>query len=215
MPWILDENGEKAYKPSIYTKEELPTWSEMYEEFYKKEIYAYIEENDKDIDPYWNIPRNKVLLSQACNQLNKMLFEDGLRETLIKQFDLIDVRFLLCTEDGTLGNELIIGTDKISPIYTIPLPTKKPNPFIVGEETRINIADIEGDIYLAYVVVKDEDFDFYYGFEKIFQEAIENILHEMEEYFNGERPGWKDENGKLVGCSQCDRSCKTGFDPAL
>ena len=40
MPWIT-ENGEKKYIPSAYAKEELPTWNELYNEFYKNQYYVY------------------------------------------------------------------------------------------------------------------------------------------------------------------------------
>ncbi|MCM1220104.1 MAG: hypothetical protein NC548_37000, partial [Lachnospiraceae bacterium] len=66
MPWVLDENGNKKYTPSIYAKEELPTWNEFYNEFYKSGNYTYDGGKDVfEIDPYWKIPRKKYLLAVA------------------------------------------------------------------------------------------------------------------------------------------------------
>ena len=65
---------------SIYVKEDLPTWSEVYYEFYKNKTFSFDHEDDNqlnDIDKYWKIPRRKVLLATVANQFNKMLYEDG------------------------------------------------------------------------------------------------------------------------------------------
>lgn len=65
---------------SIYVKEDLPTWSEVYYEFYKNKTFSFDHEDDNqlnDIDKYWKIPRRKALLATVTNQFNKMLYEDG------------------------------------------------------------------------------------------------------------------------------------------
>ena len=71
---------------SIYVKEDLPTWSEVYYEFYKNRVFSFdptIEYQSDDIDKYWKIPRRKVLLTTVTNQFNKMLYEDGYSERFV------------------------------------------------------------------------------------------------------------------------------------
>ena len=74
MPWV-EENGNHFYKASPFIKEALPTWDEIYNEFYKKKITKYLEGKDTELDHYYQVPRNKILVAFMCNQLNKMLFE--------------------------------------------------------------------------------------------------------------------------------------------
>ena len=75
-------------KLSVYDQHCLPTWDEMYNEFWKQQIFRYdpsfsdwVSGKDGELllkmDPYWNRHRDKMILAWACNQLNKMVFEDG------------------------------------------------------------------------------------------------------------------------------------------
>ena len=57
MPWKIDNNGEQVYIASKYAKEELPTWAEIYEDFWLNENFAYSEKEGNDKDLYWNIRR--------------------------------------------------------------------------------------------------------------------------------------------------------------
>lgn len=64
-----------------YVKEDLPTYSELYNEFWLKDYWVSrsFEPHDpkwQELDPYWEIPRYKVLLATACNQFNKMMYID-------------------------------------------------------------------------------------------------------------------------------------------
>lgn len=105
MPWITLPNGELLYKVSLYAKEELPTWSEVYEECFLKGLLFYNSDHphQQELDPYWKLPRLKVLLATVCNQMNKMLFEDGYRKGVLQALskdcgewgEVIDIRFLL------------------------------------------------------------------------------------------------------------------------
>lgn len=90
MPWIVNDVGESVYKASLFAKEELPTWNEVYNEYYQamflKGDHVFDPENNKDagqLDLYWKIPHKKFLIAVVCNQFNKMIFEDGLREELL------------------------------------------------------------------------------------------------------------------------------------
>lgn len=86
MPWIQKEDGSKEYKLSMYTKEELPTWDEIYNEWYKSGhiIYDPNDVHDQVIDLYWKIPHKVYLLLTICNQFNKMIYEDGYKDQIIK-----------------------------------------------------------------------------------------------------------------------------------
>ena len=107
MPWITDDKGNKSYKVSLYTKNELPTWNEVYNEYWLKTINIYIpDSSDPDMhieDPYWKIPRRIVLLAMIANQLNKMLFEDNMHKHILEELnqdrgewgDFEDIRFLI------------------------------------------------------------------------------------------------------------------------
>lgn len=216
MPWIKDENSEDVYEPSVYTKEDLPTWGELYCEFLMNYGYTYIAAKDTEIDPYWKLPRKLVVLAQSCNQLNKMLFEDNLRNFFKVSRNANDVRFLLCSSKEIFtGDKSLIGTEKISPIYTLPFPNGKENPFAIADVDRIDVSTLEGDIYLVYVIdYAGERTDYYYGPDNIFQDDLRMLCKEVFKYFEGERPGWKDENGKVINTGETGR-CNSGIDPAL
>lgn len=71
---------------SVYVKEDLPTWSEVYYNFYKGKVFSFDHENPHhtdDLDKYWKIPRRKLLLTTVTNQFNKMLYEDRYSERFI------------------------------------------------------------------------------------------------------------------------------------
>lgn len=78
MPWKKDDNGERVYVPSVFAKEELPTWAEIYE-CYSKQIDFYGPRllGHNTPDPYWRFSRRQYLIATLTNQLNKMLYEDG------------------------------------------------------------------------------------------------------------------------------------------
>ena len=88
MPWNKDINGDPKYDLSVYAKEELPTWSEVYNEFYKQKMFSYsiTDPSQQTIDPYWKIPHMKYIIMTVCNQFNKMIFEDGYKDEIIKKY---------------------------------------------------------------------------------------------------------------------------------
>ena len=216
MPWIVNNNDEREYKPSLYTKEELPTWAEMYYEFYQKKLYHTIK-ND-EIDPYWNIPRSLVLLSICCNELNKMLYEDGKRNDILEKFELTDIRFLI---SSSVLDDLEEGYHGVPPIYTIPLPTGKENPFITNNHPRIDVSIISknpipgrNEASIELYIQKENSFDIYCNYESgIFNDIIDVLMKDIIEYYSGDRPGWKDKDGKTIESD--NKGCITGFDPAL
>ena len=55
MPWIKDSNNEDKYIASKYAKEELPTWNEVYNEWYikyKDDLYTFKTERNTEMDTY-------------------------------------------------------------------------------------------------------------------------------------------------------------------
>ena len=176
MPWITNSNGDKEYQLSKYAKEELPTWSEMYEEFWLHEVFSATKYGDKD--PYWKIPHNVYLLSVCLNQLNKMVWEDG----CWLQNIIFGVNFV--NRDGTVvssspsiitytitePNGKPISSQQLAypfyndnpfpPIFTIPLPNGRQNPFILSNDvSRVCIGDYLSDGITAVGTVFERDGD--------------------------------------------------------
>lgn len=244
--------------PSLYAKEELPTWNEVYNEWYLNKIWNY-NKNDpthQELDPYWKIPKRKMLIGLICNQFNKMLFEDTkLKEKIVNmikekiypwEVEKLDIKFIcehipIFNPDNSISDEefyglynkhciswnkfledKFIGTDMTAPIYTIPLPTGKPNPFITNKFPRIDLSSILNEELVVHPIIgsktKNNSFDVYepvLGKDDDAEYIIEFMMQQFKEYFeNG--VGWKDENGNLIesniGCKMCNGS---GVDPAL
>ena len=220
MPWKEDEEG-KTYIPSLYSKDELPTWHEIYHDFYKKKLTIYDPRSKQnEIDPYWKLPKFKVLLSFICNQLNKMMFEDkkGPDEFLDGTLKWENLYFILI-ENPALIKETIYasyGNDDGPPkIYTIPIPSTNQQSIFVTRYPRIDINTLTGRIELVAVLtnlqeeIKPIDQD-------TFWKLIEYILHDVISYFEP-TIGWKDDQGNIISSKQPEYSkCeKAGYDPAL
>lgn len=234
MPWIKNNVGEDEYHVSLYAKEELPTWDEMYTEFYKRELFSYTKD-DTELDPYWKIPRAQVLLATCCNQLNKMIFEDKVDVNI--DMTLTDIRFII---DGyvnpfigktfnryKLDQDLwyekhLLGKGTPPPIYSIHNPNGIENPFITNKHPRIYIQDEDntGCGTLKLLVTRDRFTSMHeiYGpvlRSVIYYQVIDKLMEPLKEYFEGgEVPGWKDTDGKLIQGKK-ENGCISGFDPAL
>lgn len=158
MPWITNEDGKREYKVSIYAKEELPTWDEIYNEWYlnKQFIYNPDEELSKIEDLYWKIPHQMYLLITVCNQLNKMIYEDGIKDQVLQflmksklinqnlMFKFSDIRFVIISQElhespkcaKFLKDTCRVGTPDPPLIYSISMPDGKKNPFIINNLQR-------------------------------------------------------------------------------
>lgn len=242
MPWI-DTDGDKEYKVSIYAKEELPTWSEVYEEFYKRNNFVYYPDKieDQELDQYWKIPRLKVLLATVCNQFNKMLFEDGIKRKILKSLyydndycrNPVDIRFICEINDPVSckinWNEIFlkknVGGPLPPPIYTIPLPSGKVNPFITSSVERININDIQTPMSVYPIISYKPDDESVVLYAPIYiddtqrsgyMKVLDIMMKTFKDYFEGSGIGWKDANGNLIESDPMKRSCDgVGYDPAL
>ena len=237
MPWKIDENGERVYKVSKYAKEELPTWNEVYNDFYhgmflqNDIMYSEINRSDNDvIDPYWKIPRKKFLLATVCNQFNKMLCEDGYEQMLVDHINTSsiygirdtdvcrNVRFDL--QDIEVGQKYF---DSFPIIFTIKHPNGIKNPFIVNDLPRIEVSSITNIIHIhpqLNIVPKDPNGsskltrNYYEITDEMCRDCIKFMMQPFNRYFEGaDVPGWKDENGNLVETPPV--SHVIGYDPAL
>lgn len=237
MPWKMNKFGESKYVVSVYTKEELPTWGEVYYDFFKNEINFYDPNNKEHQTPdlYWKIPKRKYILAIICNQFNKMLFEDGLRNEIIellKDVDVVDFRFSIQSIKSYENiNKAIekfnIETDINPPIYTIPLPTGKKNPFIINDFPRINVNDLKGflSLYLWIVIKPDNEESKLLELstlsennnQLLYDKIMEYMMKIFIEYFEGDAVGWKDINGNIIdsGIKDNDSCNGVGYDPAL
>ena len=234
MPWFRDENGDPKYAASIFTTEELPTWNEMYNEWWKNKIFS--SNVDLGLDTYYNtIPRSKVLMAQACNQLNKMLYEDGVLEKkcsygIYVYFILSGKEMQTFRVDKSRKDQIPIVTLEDIEIYDIPNPNKFyiENPFkIVGKDyTHKDITDAEfNDFCGIHAVFNDPVKCIEIPLYKLNSEnqnnsdfimkLITDLLSEMKTYFEG-KPGWKDANGNNIeGSNDKQLDCVSGYDPAL
>lgn len=205
MPWIKSKMGENVYVASLYSKDELPVFSEIYY-YYLKGKYYYDKSTSTKMDPYWNIPVDKYLLMNVCNQLNKMIFEDCYKEKIIGKFTNInDIRFIIVGSDvdpSEFSTKYNAGSDVPPPIYTIQLPTGLKNPFIVIDHPRISNDELNEDHYMMKIMINgirlisftDNDFS-----------SIMEIM--MEKYIEYYKKLEED------GTSSTNR-CITGYDPA-
>lgn len=140
---------DETMKISNYVKEELPTWNEVYSEFYKKKLYLKENmDNYNKIDQYYRLPKSEIIVALVCNQFNKMITED---KSSIYHIFFNDWRFILIDDNHDKENysdeeyELFRNV-----IYTIPHPTGKINPFINDCKWRIDITNIENKKMMMY-----------------------------------------------------------------
>lgn len=157
-------------KLSIYAKEELPTWDEIYNEWYKGKEFIYDPEEERcqKEDLYWKIPHSMYLLLTVCNQLNKEIYENDMRNKVLNfikysilsvnmrgKFEPKEIRFVIydtsllkkpLDESNTSFKYLeekygIKSKKKDQPplIYSIENPNGTKNPFIINDCERLYI----------------------------------------------------------------------------
>lgn len=238
MPWIMMPDGEKRYIVSKYAKEELPTWSEIYHDYYQNKSDYFDPLKDTDLDPYWQLPRKKVLLATIANQFNKMLYEDHYKEKVIEDLnrrfaaedgEITDIKFLIEPYDGYTDEwiqfirDKFVGLNCPPPIYNIPHPKGWKNPFIVVEYDRVDISKLDGELMLYPIVTykygQDE-----YGIDEFYptdvepksiymrKEIMSIMIQQYHDYFENVT-GWKDHDGVLITSSK--QTYHQMSDPAL
>ena len=234
MPWFKDANNEDKYKPSVYTNEDLPTWNEFFNDWWEAKIFS-TDDSNLGFDTYYTkILRSKVLMAYACNQLNKMLYEDGILKTKFHPN-----LYLYFTLSGSVLTGIDTGFGQIEeigqkdfPIYTIPNPNGTPNPFsdLSKGIRRKDITTGEffefcGMVATLRIPVTRETANIHhiplYGnykhkLKNVVLNSVRDMLTDVQKYFEG-TPGWKDKDGNLIESAVDDKklSCPSGFDPAL
>jgi len=214
----------EEYKLSQYDKDCLPTWSEIYDEFWMKKVFNYdpnITEH-QELDPYWKRPHRKILLAFVCNQLNKMIFEDG-----------IDVlSYINETTDGHCRRiHFTLNPDHVPPmlqpyqpgfmhmeegppgIYACRLPSTNEYSIFATNHPKIDIDALTLPFEIAIYAVHEGAENI--GIRLSVLEVIEFILKDVITYYeNG--IGWKDNHGDIIPSDVVSRTCEgMGYDPAL
>ena len=239
MPWIKDSNNEPKYVPSMYVKEELPTWSEVYNEFYKNKLFLYDPKMDSGgLDTYWKIPKNRYLIAIVCNQFNKMLYEDHvydffvqyLNEILPKDFIHVKSVQFICepaiqhADDSEYLTMMNVGIKAAPPPYNIVHPKGHKNPFIPKDSIRIdwNTHYPDEKMYFTPAIYGEHlegksitNIVYLPSIEsdpEVFHQIIDWMMIPYKGYFEGEGIGWKDQDGHLITSIPFE---KTGYDPAL
>ena len=224
MPWYNAVTGEHVYspsdsninkdeliyRPSMYTKEELPTWAEVYEEFYLCEQYDFnpMIPIHQVTDPYWKVPHRKYLLAIVCNQFNKMIYEDNLKDQIIEEVNkkisdrIVDLQFTVYPIEYHY-----ISSDT-PPIFTITMPNGSKNIFITSNYSRVDIDTINSMKINAILEIPTADgsHTIRYANQNEFDIIIEVMIKPFKDYFTGDI-GWKDPEGNLIEGDPSCRNC--------
>lgn len=205
----LDEKGkykeaisiENKRAISLYVKEDLPTWSEVYYDFFKKKAFTYDPTEDTDVDLYWKLPSRKMLICKIANQFNKMLYEDDynikfmtfidnnivdnplsamfVAEVPGSEITSIDAYIAYMESSRSILNRYVIK--EVPPIYTFPLPNGNVNPFVQHRRDvdRINIDDVpddNGKCQLSIIILTDnKDNGIYYPIRSIIPDMTRDL----------------------------------------
>jgi hypothetical protein len=233
MPYMKDRNDDEIYIPSAYAKEELPTWNEFYNEFYKPQVLTFNPTDDKqcESDLYWKLPHRKLLLGWVCNQLNKMLFEDNMKENVLafinnKYYEIFgdiinDIHFILkdATDDSSTLEDML-SYNKLPIIYTCELPTTGKRSIFASEMSSKNIKNMHGVISLQ-MVLKSGNNTFTIlpsiNNKDVFWDIVRDLIISVIAYFS-DLVGWKDAHGNLIDSEYDIRpGCgyQAGFDAAI
>jgi hypothetical protein len=205
----------------IYLKEDLPTWDEIYNEFYLKKSSMYKPGIQQKMDLYWKIPRKLYVLSTVCNQLNKMLSDIDynqylnlireLSDIVKSEYTITDIHFTLVYSRSKSDSMLLfpisqikVGKDEVPAVFTIDMPDGKENIFA---PTRKYFHDNERLISVNKYINHELELGILIGMEQFqnywcinsstekekFWDIIRLILRDVIVYFSGDKPGWKDE----------------------
>ena len=169
---------------SLYCKEELPTWDELYNDFIKPKSFTF-DPSDKQhlkLDSYWKIEKRKLILAWSCNQINKLLFEDDMKQSVLEFLHSIkmkfpnlntmnnrnklftDIRFMILEGDSKdhdniskILNKSIIHTRNEPPIiYHQKLPKTNEPSIFTTKYPRYDIDDFKKNLELI-MVISDAD----------------------------------------------------------
>ena len=173
----------------FYCKDELPTWHEIYYDFYLKDLFSYNKAVDLDLDLYWQEPQKKVLLGFICNQLNKMIFEDktislDFVKEVFNNDKIINFYFIL-------SDDIEVSTKLPPSIYSLKIPSTKQFSIFSTLHKRKDLSLIERNFEIKLILVESS-----YDFEIIdfkndkFRKVLVQTILPVIDYFR-EPIGWK------------------------
>lgn len=214
MPYKTDANGNNIYIPSKYAKEELPTYNEIYNEFYKEKAWDYDpdDKSHQEEDLYWRLPHRKLLLGWICNQFNKMLFEDGMKDMMIQFINenvsmpsnsiAYDIYFILDDHIPGHDEESELNYIGLPLIYTCELPKTNKRSIFASDSPSKNIKEFNKKIFLQ-IVIKCENSELIIAnafniYDEIFHCIILELIKDIISYFGGDIVGWKDNDGNNI-----------------
>lgn len=179
MAIVKNELGNRQYVPSAYVKEELPTWNEVYRDYYQdiflKGDHKFTMDDPGPDDKYWKFPHKKFIIAVVCNQFNKMIMTDS----WLKGFVIGSINRLWFTSrfpSGSLAYDIRFGiqidgdktklpefrafdNDTEPIIYTFDHPRGVANPFISSKRTsaeRVNIASFESACIYPMIKISND-----------------------------------------------------------
>ena len=225
MPWKKNENNESVYIPSVYSKDDLPTWDEAIRWMLMMEDNGwnyYCRASLKDDMPYWKIPTELYLCATCCNQLNKMLHEDGL---------FVDEEFLttlnnFCHYEDEYNKKIIPDDEFVVnlgfQIYTADVEPDYPIGKLIftlnnnadqltrksDEYQRVDIRELTVPFGIT-AVLNCTDRKRYTVDKKDAGTLAGMVFKPIIQYFDG-KPGWKD-----IESTKEPVKCPAGYDPAL
>ena len=172
---------------SIYCKDDLPTWHEIYYEFYLKDLFNY-DCNDTELDLYWKIPHKKMIIGFVCNQLNKMIFED-------KKCSIEEVNKIFNDDFKNfyfvLSNDIEVCDEGAPSIYALKIPSTKQFSIFSSTYRRKDLAEIDKNFSLKLILVRNNyDFKIIENTDLKFREVLIKVIDEILDYFR-EPIGWK------------------------
>ena len=215
-------------KVSNYTTDDLPTWGEIWEQFWLNKVFFYdpldpahnVEgmtpnTNPEELlnreDPYWKMPHRMLLLGWVANQFNKMLFEDGciekiapfLRKRMDKPEDAeIDMVFFLQDDDSL---ECPHPMEMNPMVYFVTRPNGERH-FLATKHPSINMGDLKGKIFLAIsIMIEDAEFIYPVNEGGIGEDIVVELLktpygsaNESIWKYYEGTIGFKDEHGEVM-----------------
>lgn len=207
---------------SHFTKDNLPTWQELYDTWQSKQ-FTFDPELDTEgyeMDPYWNLPVPECRIVMLSNWLNYIILKRGMEEVTkdleasIHDIDsenedeemhqVVSIRFGVMTEDDLADDTAFCHAMESEP----DLPVR----FLIK-----GVSDKFCSL-VAYATIQCDSAIYVNGYLTDKTDAIERIvgilLKEVINYFeNG--VGWKDSDGNLIPSERAILPCSSGADPAL
>ena len=226
MPWTKNANNEPVYVASVYGKNDLPTWDEAIRWMLMMEDNGwnyYCPHELKNDMPYWNIPTELYLCATCCNQLNKMVHEDGLMAdeeflTGLNNFCHYEDEFnrkIIPDDEVVVNLGFQIYTGDVEPDYPLGklifTVNNNTDPLIRKDSTyqRVDIRGLTVPFGIT-AVLNGTNGKRYVADKRDTGTLVGMVFKPIIQYFDG-KPGWKD----IESNNEPAIACPAGYDPAL